>query len=63
MKMFAQKLGRFYLQFLMIIAIGACFAYVLNGIFMVGDDKSRILFSAVFLLLFSGALVAIEKVL
>lgn len=63
MKSFAQKLGRLYLQFLMIVLIGACFAYVLSGIFSVDDDKSRILFSAVFLMLFSGALVAIEKAL
>lgn len=63
MKRLALGIWRFYLQFLFIILIGALFAYVLNGVLAIDDDKSRILFSAIFLMFFSGALVMAEKVL
>ena len=56
------KLWRLYLQFLIIIFIGLLFAYVLNGIFSIGNDTMMVMVSSIFLMGFTGAVVLLNRV-
>lgn len=52
---------RLYLQFIVIILIAVAFAYVLNGIFSIPENETRIMFTALFLAAFAVILVVFEK--
>ena len=52
---------RVYLQFLILVALMLAFAFLLDTIFSIGDTKLRILFTALFLLVFSLIITAIRK--
>jgi hypothetical protein len=57
----AKKAGGIYLQFLIIVAIMAFFAYVLNAIYGIEDHETRILMSSVFLAFFTAMIVMSRK--
>jgi hypothetical protein len=59
----ARTLRRFYMQFLVIILIAVVFAYILNFIFSIDDNETRIMFTALFLMAFAFILIAFEKML
>ena len=56
------RIGRLYIQFLIIIAIAFIFSFALNGIFAIDDTEMRIAMSSVFLLFFTGALILMGRV-
>jgi hypothetical protein len=58
-----RTLRRFYMQFLVIIAIAVVFAYILNFVFAIDENETRIMFTALFLVAFALILMAIEKML
>jgi len=53
--------GRFYLQFLIILAIGIVLAYILNIIFAVDDTEMRVMLSSLFLAAFAAGMMAFQK--
>ena len=58
-----RTLKRFYMQFLAIIIIALVFAYILNFIFLIDENETRIMFTALFLMVFAFILMAFEKIL
>jgi hypothetical protein len=51
------------MQFLAIILIAVVFAYILNVIFSIDENETRIMFTALFLMAFAFILMAFEKIL
>jgi len=58
-----RTLKRFYMQFLAIIIIAVVFAYILNIVFSIDENETRIMFTALFLIAFAFILMAFEKIL
>ncbi len=56
------RIGRLYVQFLIIIAIAFVFSFALNGIFAIEDAEMRIAMSSVFLAFFTGALMLMGRI-
>jgi len=59
---FTRTLRRFYMQFLVIVLIAVVFAYILNAVFSIDENETRIMFTALFLIAFAFILVAFEKI-
>ncbi len=55
------KIGRLYLQFLIIVFIAFVFAYALNYIFLIEDAEMRVAMSSVFLALFAGSIMILGR--
>lgn len=55
-------MGRTYFQFIILLVIGAVFAYPLNYIFSIDIDELRIMMSSIFLAVFSLALLIFKKI-
>ena len=52
---------RIYAQFLVILILALFISFVINPIFGVDDDNSRIMSSALFLAAFAGAMVILSR--
>lgn len=58
---FAGFFGRLYIQLIILIVIGAVFAYPLNFIFMISDMDLRIMVSSLFLMGFAAGIMFLRK--
>jgi hypothetical protein len=58
-----RTLRRFYMQFLVIVLIAVVFAYILNFVFLIDENETRIMFTALFLMAFAFILMAFDRVL
>lgn len=56
------RIGRLYVQFLIIMAIAFVFSFALNGIFSIDDPEMRIAMSSVFLVIFTGSLLILGRI-
>lgn len=59
----AHMFRRLYIQFLVILLIAVIFAYILNALFSIAENETRIMFTALFLVGFAMVLMAFEKIL
>jgi predicted cobalt transporter CbtA len=57
----AHLFRRLYVQFIVIILIAVLFAYILNALFSIAENQTRIMFTALFLAGFAVILMAFEK--
>ncbi len=62
MKWLFNEIGGIYLQFLIIVAIMIVFSFFLNSIFSIEDNETRIIFSSLFLVFFTGILVILRRI-